>query len=77
MLKKALRPWEGLDDAELERLEALIHDDYATSRPGDTLEDLNRRARFSKADAGLLRDWLEVARCRAAPALSDSHMAAA
>ncbi len=81
MLKKAVRPWDRLDDAEREQLEVLIRDDYARSRPGDTLEDLKRRARFSKGDAGLLRDWLEVARRRAAASLTegspDGQMAAA
>jgi len=34
--------------------------------PDDTLDDLKRRASFSKEDRGLLRDWMAVAAARAA-----------
>lgn len=34
----------------------------------ETLEDLKRRASFSKEDRGLLRDWMAVAAARAAAA---------
>jgi hypothetical protein len=47
-------------------LELLIRDDYERCHPGDTLDDLNRRAAFSKEDRGLLRDWMAIAAVRAA-----------
>jgi hypothetical protein len=46
--------------------ESLIRADYEKCHPDETLEDLKRRARFSKEDKGLLRDWMVVARRRAA-----------
>lgn len=59
-------------------LESLIRADYEKYHPDETLEDLKRRARFSKEDKGLLRDWMVVARWRTA-ANTDanvSHIAA-
>ncbi len=47
------------------RLESLIRADYERCHPGETLADLQRRARFSKEDKGLLRDWMAVAARRA------------
>jgi hypothetical protein len=47
-------------------LESLIRADYEKCHPDETLEDLKRRARFSKEDKGLLRDWMAVARRRLA-----------
>ena len=44
-----------------EELESLIRKDYERCHPGDTLDDLKRRAAFSKEDRGLLRDWMAVA----------------
>ena len=41
-----------------EELESLIRRDYERCHPGDTLDDLKRRAAFSKEDRGLLRDWM-------------------
>ncbi|WP_128935466.1 hypothetical protein [Bradyrhizobium zhanjiangense] len=49
-------------------LESLIREDYERCHPDDTLDDLKRRASFSKEDRGLLRDWLAVAAARAAAA---------
>lgn len=49
-------------------LESLIRDDFERCHPGETLEDLKRRASFSKEDRGLLRDWMAVAAARAAAA---------
>jgi hypothetical protein len=49
-------------------LESLIREDYELCHPGETLEDLKRRASFSKEDSGLLRDWMAVAAARAAAA---------
>lgn len=42
-------------------LESLIRDDFERCHPGDTLEDLKRRASFSREDRGLLRDWMAIA----------------
>ncbi|RFB76707.1 hypothetical protein [Methylovirgula sp. 4M-Z18] len=47
-------------------LETLIREDFERCHPGDTLEDLKRRASFSRDDQGLLRDWMAVAARRAA-----------
>lgn len=44
-----------------EELESLIRRDYERCHPGDTLDDLKRRAAFSKEDRGLLRDWMAIA----------------
>jgi hypothetical protein len=49
-------------------LESLIREDYERCHPGETLEDLKRRASFSKEDRGPLRDWMAVAAVRAAAA---------
>ncbi|MDA9420602.1 hypothetical protein [Bradyrhizobium sp. CCBAU 53380] len=49
-------------------LESLIHEDFERCHPGETLEDLKRRASFSREDRGLLRDWMAVAATRAAAA---------
>ena len=38
----------------------------AQINPGETLEDIKRRASFSKEDKGLLRDWMAIAAIRAA-----------
>ena len=46
--------------------ELLIRSDYERCHPEGTWEDLKRRARFSKEDKGLLRDWMALARDRAA-----------
>jgi hypothetical protein len=44
-----------------EELESLIRRDYERCHPGDTLDDLKRRAAFSKEDRGLLREWMAIA----------------
>ena len=43
------------------RLESWVRMEYERRHPGDSFEDLKRRARFSKEDKGLLREWLEAA----------------
>jgi hypothetical protein len=43
------------------RLGSWVRTEYERLHPGDSFEDLKRRARFSKEDKGLLREWLEVA----------------
>jgi hypothetical protein len=62
-------PYRDLQPAgEEERvyLEALIREDFERCHPGETLDDIKRRASFSKEDRGLLRDWMAIAAKRAA-----------
>ena len=40
---------------------SLAQIEYERCHPEDSFEDLKRRARFSKEDKGLLREWFEVA----------------
>lgn len=47
-------------------LESLIREDFERCHPGETLEDLKRRAAFSKEDRGLRSDWMAIAASRAA-----------
>lgn len=54
-------------------LEALIREDFERCHPGETLEDLKRRASFSREDRGLLRDWMAVAAIRAAAHYAKVH----
>lgn len=54
------------DERERVYLESLIAADFAQCHPGETLEDVKRRAAFSKEDRGLLRDWMVLAATRAA-----------
>jgi hypothetical protein len=54
------------DEADRAYLESLIREDFARCHPGETLDDIKRRASFSKEDKGLLRDWMAVAARRAA-----------
>jgi hypothetical protein len=56
------------DEAERAYLEAFIREDYERCHPGETLDDVKRRASFSKEDKGLYRDWLAIAATRAAVA---------
>ncbi|KRR27640.1 hypothetical protein [Bradyrhizobium retamae] len=56
----------GASEEEQFYLESLIREDYERCHPGDTLDDLKRRAAFSKEDRGLLRDWMAIAAVRAA-----------
>lgn len=56
------------DEVERASLESLIREDYERCHPDDTLDDLKRRASFSKEDKGLYRDWLAIAATRAASA---------
>jgi hypothetical protein len=53
-------------------LESLVREDFERCHPGETLEDLKRRASFSKEDRGLLRDWMAVAAARVAAATNES-----
>ena len=54
------------NEAERDYLESLIRDDFERCHPGETLDDIKRRASFSREDKGLLRDWMAVAAIRAA-----------
>ena len=56
---------EPPDESECTYLELLIRSDFERSHPDEFLEDLKRRARFSKEDKGLLRDWMRLAAWRA------------
>jgi hypothetical protein len=60
----ALPDFASSDEHRRDDLEALIREDYERCHPGDTLRDLKRRAKFSKEDRGLLRDWRAVAEQR-------------
>jgi hypothetical protein len=55
-----------LDRPGADDLESLIRADYERCHPGDSFDDLKRRARFAKEDKGLLQDWLALAQARAA-----------
>jgi hypothetical protein len=66
MLSNAHRYVQPADEAERIYLESLIREDFMLCHPGETLEDVKRRAAFSKEDKGLLRDWMALAACRAA-----------
>ena len=51
------------------RFELLVRDDFEHMHCDDTFDDLKRRARFSKEDQGLLRDWMAIAAHRAETAV--------
>ena len=65
------------DGRDVDLLEDLIRGDYERARPGDTLEDLKCRARFSKEDRGLLIQWMGVAEERSGAAGRRERRAAA
>ncbi len=44
-----------------EDYEALIREDYARCKPGDSLEWLKHRSRFSKLEQGILYEWIGIA----------------
>ncbi len=50
-----------VSEEERNYLESLIREDFERCHPGDTLDDLKRRASFSREDKGLLRDWMAIA----------------
>lgn len=54
------------NEADRAHLESLVREDFARCHPGETLDDIKRRASFSKEDKGLLRDWMAVAARRTA-----------
>lgn len=53
------------DDGEWAYRESLIRAEWEKCHPGETFEDFMHRARFSKEDKGLLRDWMAAAARRA------------
>lgn len=61
MLSNSHRYVRPEDGGERTYLESLIRIAFERSHPNESLEDLKRRARFSKEDKGLLRDWMAVA----------------
>jgi hypothetical protein len=62
------RHLDPISEGDPTYLESLIREDFERCHPGVTLDDLKRRASFSKEDRGLLRDWMAVAAARAAAA---------
>lgn len=66
MLSNSHHYVDPASEAERAYLEQSIRADFARCHPGETLEDIKRRAPFSKEDKGLLRDWMAVAAIRAA-----------
>jgi hypothetical protein len=66
MLNNAHHYVVASDARERAFLEGLIRDEFAACHPGETLDDIKRRAPFSKEDKGLLREWMAVAASRAA-----------
>lgn len=46
-------------------VERLIRTDFARCHPGEDLDDIVRRSRFTKEDRGLLREWLTLGMQRA------------
>lgn len=66
MSANGIRQPIGPDDADIRAYhESLICADYDRCHPDDSFEDLKHRARFSKEDQGLLRDWMAIAAERA------------
>jgi hypothetical protein len=55
----------GPEDGELfASYEALVAQDYDRCHPGDSFEAMKLRARFSKEDQGLLKQWMALAAAR-------------
>jgi len=65
------------DAAERAYLESLIREDFDRCHPGETLEDIKRRAAFSKEDRRLYQDWMAVAAMRAQALAATERSAAA
>lgn len=62
------------NEAERRHLEDLVREDYDRAHPGDTFDDMKRRACFSPEDRGLYRDWLAVATGRAKSISADEFL---
>lgn len=65
MAHKERKAIETPDERDRPYLESLVRSDFERSHSEETLEDLKLRARFSKEDKGLLRDWMTLAARRA------------
>ncbi len=61
MLNPTHRSTLPTTESERIELDKLIARDYALTHPGETLEDLKRRAAFDPYDLGLYGDWLAAA----------------
>jgi hypothetical protein len=57
MLSNSHHHVQPANEAERVHLESLIREDFLRCHLGETLEDVKRRAAFSKEDKGLLRGW--------------------
>ena len=66
MLSDSYHYVQPANEAERTQLESMIREDFERCHPGETLDDVKRRACFSKEDQGLLRDWMAVVAGRAA-----------
>ncbi len=66
MSRRSYSDLSSADQVDVAYLESLIREDFERCHPGETLDDLKRRAAFSREDKGLLRDWMAVAVRRAA-----------
>ncbi len=66
MLSNSYHYVDPANEAERACLESLIREDFEQCHPGETLQDVKRRASFSREDKGLLRDWMALATMRAA-----------
>jgi hypothetical protein len=67
MAANGVRQAIGPEDGELfGYYESLVAQDYDRCHPGDSFEAMKLRARFSKEDQGLLRQWMAIAAVRAA-----------
>jgi len=66
MLSNAYDRVRPANETERAYLESLIREDFDRCHPTETLDDVKRRASFSKEDKGLLRDWMALAAIRAA-----------
>jgi len=66
MLSNAYNRVHPANETDRAYLESLIREDFDRCHPGETLDDVKRRASFSKEDKGLLRDWMALAAIRAA-----------
>ena len=67
MATNGVRQGIGPEDADTRaRHESLVASDYDRCHPGDSFEAMKLRARFSKEDQGLLKEWMALAAARAA-----------
>ena len=65
MLSNAHHFVRPADAAEQAYLESLIREEFDRCHPGETLDDVKRRATFGKEDRRLYQDWMALAAQRA------------